>query len=77
MIVFVFSRYFGLPTLTKKRISIGGGHESEATVPPMDQLNKSSEEKLIQFFLPFELLLHQLVEGKLNLDCASGAAIVH
>ena len=51
-----------LPELNRKRILVGGGHESEAVVPVHYQINSTTKAKLQNFFTPFNILLDDLME---------------
>jgi hypothetical protein len=51
----------GLPELNRKRILLGGGHESEALVPQIHQINASTKARLEAFYSPFMILLDELM----------------
>lgn len=51
----------GLPEVNRNRILLGGGHESEAIVPPSNQINSTTKQKLEEFYTPFIILLDDLM----------------
>jgi hypothetical protein len=65
-----FFRFLGVPELTTSKITLGGGHESEASVPAYHGLNASSQHVLSVLFQPFDQLLRRVVIDDVDLNCA-------